>query len=68
MRASLGLACQTQALPKTLEAKTVPSTGNKRDNTNASSEVLAIVPFVIGDAESGNRGPLASIGLNFPVI
>ena len=51
-----------QALP------TVPSTGNKRDNTNASSEVLVMVPFVTGDAESGIRGPLASIGLNFSVI
>ena len=50
------------------EAKPVPSTGNKRDNTNASREVLAMVPFVIGNAESGIGGPLASIGLSFPVI
>jgi hypothetical protein len=53
---------------KTPAAKTVPSTGNKRGNTNASSEVLAMVPFVIGNAESGIGGPLASIGLSFPVI
>jgi hypothetical protein len=53
---------------KTPEAKTVASTSNKRDNTNASSEVLAMVPFVIGNAESGIRGPLASIGLSFPVV